>query len=1076
MTEHNGMPMMTESEWLNLFKENRTMKLELSKLFGVTLLKNELVPVTCLDDSVIENGILSVRVKTTHDIKFGFHFHHAIVETGTMEKSMYMTHANVHADTTRDLYGYITKEGNASIYALDLSPTLSGMAAEIKYDIKAAQPTDKKFVLNADRTVQEEGHKAGGHNISVCEKTRKMYVLGGNPAICKIDASGEEFTYDGTFVYDISNLSAPTAVAVMQNEGGVNYTHDSVTITYNRDEQREALGIPDDSLTDVLVLYVDCTGDTYDLVDISNLSDQKRLHSYTIPEGGYYHQAWSTTDKKYVCISDESISQENQFMGSVPVLRMYWSSSESKLQFTHVQSIKTNLPARTHNLYLASNVDRFSIKSKPTDFEDWLYVSMYAAGLQVLSLKYDNEYEEGMFANTESYETRQDPFVYKKVGFCKTIGLDTQFQFRGSWSNYPFFQPAVPASKIPVITSDTGGGSFFCMYREGLENLSYNSYSDSRGITKLHPSGKPSIVNNVATIQRGDDGYTDKDAVLQESGGYGSVNVEFNVRLKTGGTSLVMMNPTGVIAPFDTYLMANLRIKDGVTLDDMDIPVLADTAPEQGEIVYALCGNTVVAARVAKTNSTEYVPYETGTTCNDLEQQKLANTRLGEIVLTGAPALPGDSGKPVLNKKGELVGFINDSDGVGVGVVNMQQLKSFLKATTPPSATSAITGVAGVANNRLQGVTQDNSADLMVVAVNNAGGENNGKLYFTLSGSGTRYFYLKAKNTGYQPQENGSVPEIYAGFYATSIIQMSNNEGGYSDYFTRSFTGAGSTPPMVLKFEMTDEDFAQLVLTEEWSGSYPGNGPRVVFLEDLTAANRVAEDSATTRYAHVYAVGLSDTDRTKVFSGRRDGFGGSFTRHLPQDGDVMTSEINGVTISVISVTDGNLNSITPTWFDSSVDALMYPFVASVPSLSPFFARTAGALETMESYNFNQPLLITGLGLVSAGLVSCRCAGLPISRICSSRGREYLMIDPNYVPAADFGGTISYSSYGPVVVSSIGGVPVDRETAESAMRKVEYQKGTTVNVGLTYVNTDGSLDPEEFYDLPTIPSREGVSWL
>lgn len=850
------------------------------------------------------------------------------------------------------------------------------------------------------------------------------------------------------------------------NDETAPYCHDLVTVTYSRKEQETLLNIPPVDCTDRMVVIFSCTGASYDLIDISDPLNSFVLHSITTEIDGYCHEAWNTSDKRYFCISDEDLPAPHQ--GKIPIIRVYWDSSRSKLQLKHVQTLETNLPSRTHNLYLASNVDPFA--KKRNQFNDWLYISLYSSGLQVYSLKYDKELDM-------TDDTREDPFVFEKVGYCKTNNQMDEYTFTGSWSNYPFWEPAVPANKLHVAVSDVYGGSYVVKPADGIESVKPpTTINNNEFIRRLHPAA--------TTVQTARGGIVNIDKNNMLAGNFQGLTPIQTISFKDGTSLLTPIKTIGVLDDTDVIL-SRIPLEDTYDVSNVLAPRLATSDVQQGDILYVLCGNTIIPSRVLKPVSTDYQRFVNGIKYNEVGSTRLATIRFNDIVVSSLPVVPGDSGNPVFNKDNKLVGFVNNVDMSGsVGITNLVSLKTVMDQTQITSVStepkSTYTGITGMFNNFANG-TPDDPSKLAFAGINNAGGANNGKLYPFVATPGTGWIAINQDYSGYEynPAEEFPYPDLMSD--GITSIMMSIYDDSIDDYTTlyttffwyHSPAATLSMSTKILKCELSDTDFDKLIQSEEFSGPGQNGGPKVFYIKDVTAENKLNDDTNTTRYLLTYPVVTSAGSATDP-----DGYDTvPYSYKLPVASDVLTSE-TGVSISITSVIDGE--KIGPSWFgenDNRHTMFTTPRLKYQPWLGKAHNSIDGILDP-EIYagisNADSPLKLTSITSGSILPLPLRSAGLPIGSTVTHGGKQYLSIDYGYDKIGGVSGISTSGSTVPII-TSIDGVEVDKDTAGPTMRSKLYTDNDTVSVGVTNLASDGTATTSEV-SVPVIPHRYSVSWL
>ncbi len=286
---------------------------------------------------------------------------------------------------------------------------------------------------------------AGSHGMQVFDLTRlravttppvtftpdAVYTGFGSAHNLAIDeTSGFAYAVDsgtcanGLHMIDLSVPASPTFAGCHSADGSI---HDAQCVTYAGPD-------PDHQGKEVCVTAT-LTGDTMDLIDVTNKSATVTLSKNGYPGAITPHQGWFTEDHRYVLFGDES---DESSLG--------WNTTTSVFDVSDLDNpVLTGqhtgpLPAIDHNQYVRGN---------------HTYQANYTIGLRVLEL---TDPANGTLTEVAWFDTRPE-----------SDGV----AFQGAWSVYPFFAScSVVVSDIqrglfvlsPAVLCDCGNG-----VREGSE-------------------------------------------------------------------------------------------------------------------------------------------------------------------------------------------------------------------------------------------------------------------------------------------------------------------------------------------------------------------------------------------------------------------------------------------------------------------------------------------------------------------------------------------------------------------------------------------------------------------------------
>ena len=254
------------------------------------------------------------------------------------------------------------------------------------------------------------------HNIAINEDTGYAYVVGSS------QASG------GLHVVDISNPTSPVFAGNFSADG---YTHDAQVVIYNG---------PDASYVGREVAF--CSNeDTLTIVDVTNKSSMSMISRTGYPQDAYTHQCWLTEDQRYLYLCDEL----DEYNTVTPTRTHIWDLLDLNNPF-YVGYYSGTTTAIDHNIYVKG---------------DFAYLSNYSAGLRVLGIN------------------PNDPTQLTEVAFFDTYVTDSDNDFDGAWSVYPYFESG------SIFINDRQNGLF-------VVRISPLEFSYPNGLPEMvSPSGQP---------------------------------------------------------------------------------------------------------------------------------------------------------------------------------------------------------------------------------------------------------------------------------------------------------------------------------------------------------------------------------------------------------------------------------------------------------------------------------------------------------------------------------------------------------------------------------------------------------
>jgi choice-of-anchor B domain-containing protein len=267
------------------------------------------------------------------------------------------------------------------------------------HGIQVFDLTDLRDVTETPVDFQEAGHYDGvgsTHNIFINEETGFLYAVGFNQ-------NDRACSAGGLHIVDLSDPVNPTFAGCYDEDG---YTHDTQCVIYSGpDSEHQGKEI--------------CFSSNEDTITITDVSDKGApvLISRNNYTGAFYaHQGWLTEDQRYFLANDE-LDELNTGNNTKTRIWDMQDLDNPEIIGTFTHSTK----AIDHNLYVKGNR---------------AYESNYTSGLRVLNL-----------TGIATGELEED-------WFFDTFKSNNSAEFRGTWSNYPFFESGI------VVVSDITNGLF----------------------------------------------------------------------------------------------------------------------------------------------------------------------------------------------------------------------------------------------------------------------------------------------------------------------------------------------------------------------------------------------------------------------------------------------------------------------------------------------------------------------------------------------------------------------------------------------------------------------------------------
>lgn len=290
--------------------------------------------------------------------------------------------------------------------------------------------TRLRNVNNSPVTFDDDAHYDGfgnAHNIVINDDKAYAYAVGTS-------------TYDGgPHIVDIADPLNPSLAG---GYSASKYTHDAQVVTYAG---------PDNEHTDKEI-FIGCNEEEVVIVDVTNPSSPDLISTITYSNTGYPHQGWLTDNQRYFFLGDEL--DELDFGMNTRTLIFDLQDLDNPAQH---QEYFGPTAAIDHNGYFNNNQ---------------FYLSNYTAGIKILDV-----------SNVASQSISE-------IGFFDTYPENSNTEFNGSWSNYPFFESG------NIVVSDIQRG-LFLIKKSGSLGTSVFTQEDF----SIFPNPASSYVNIKSTSQ-----------------------------------------------------------------------------------------------------------------------------------------------------------------------------------------------------------------------------------------------------------------------------------------------------------------------------------------------------------------------------------------------------------------------------------------------------------------------------------------------------------------------------------------------------------------------------------------------
>lgn len=520
-----------------------------------------------------------------------------------------------------------------------------------------------------------------------------------------------------TVVFDIKNDPTHPKFLGASNEF---YVHDGANTTYNREEALRILGYELPEGQETLTLGILAAETAYYLADWTGELDYK-VDEFGANTGifkprvlaqvplsqlevrvGYAHNGWFTTDKRYIVVGDELVDQVQPYgtLGSNSwnnhwVLEPRYNAETGTWTLSSAQHLYGDYPAKVHNNYF--------VNESKDPFEDWMFTGTYKAGLRIDSFTYQPGYpinyskdENGKIVPA-SWENggpggpSSNPFHVVEKGnvvsnpYEPRTGEDPAFT--ATWSCTPFtLELDTPASERLVIFDD-GQNINWGRYQYGNTNPLVPPFDTLNNKIRLLSPTTSRNAGPVGAIGE----KQDRDLTY-----YQYVGASSNLVSKEDGS--LFKSPLYPGLAVNAAIDMDLRILglpssfnlDNYKLPDIEeMPVLAAERPAAGEMVYvmgqadSMIEGMVIAPYVSEVESRSQLFQDNESPVNRASKHQINEFIRKSEMLISIPAAPGFSGKPVFNKKGEIVGIIRDQNVHGdiVGVIASDVIKGVVAKT-----------------------------------------------------------------------------------------------------------------------------------------------------------------------------------------------------------------------------------------------------------------------------------------------------------------------------------------------------------------------------------------------------------
>lgn len=888
-------------------------------------------------------------------------------------------HAFVVAGVIRHAYAYLTHELPGDLQVVDLNPLIGSSSSQAVllnsyYNEITPVGTDLP-VFPANNTWYFDG----AHNLYVDQVGGHLYVCGNRK-------------HGGVLVFDLrANPRNLTLKAVIRppvsTYASRSYSHDFVVQWYTRQEQIDLLGIPSNVANELLGVGFGSDESEYDLFNVTFLSEPvsqfpsngadtsaiglipqvinmtsagKLLDARQLREGGgYYHQAWFSSDKRFVFISDEGQPQGRAFDARLPVFKIVWH--RGSLRMMEQQPLRSPYPVNVHNIYAHDNrrvrpqwiggcaepqrtdhrrhisqaqelttvpeglrasggfIDDDSCLYEPNaylaaqPFEDIITASLYAAGMQAFRVRHRAGYD---LSSTEEFGR---PFEWELIG---EVAATKSFQgrFGGEWSNYAFGGFETPAADKLI---GANGRDSYRVVRL-VPFLTGNNQFRSSSVDSLIPEFH--LLASTATPVAG-------STAAPHLGYYNGAQPED----QDGIQNIDLVPPTFLKTLFYRDIHGNWR-SSLITLSSMDAlhdvamwivtltspanpPFAPSIAPIGSDIsqLFAYAGDRITEVRDARVQS-DYLRMQHQFNLrvrpgDSVQSTGVWSTRLSEIVTGGhVPVKQGDSGAPLLDGQGRLVGILRDKQDMTAGYIDLRNFRH----STPgafPTIKARYDGFWGTWNARDAGIAEDPDLKVYVLAVN----ERTGRLHSCMSASASPYHFSTVLAAGDTIQVETGQPQFLAAPFGFVDLKLATFGGSVFSTAVTNLqavhllgTAAGGfrcggcllpvtgNVPALLKYEIL-------------SGTFAGGGPKIVYLGS-NGTRVIGGIQYWMIYFELIAQGPDVPGEPQ--------YGGLFTQsptyptrpqiHPPTGGNVLTSDETRISLTVApSYVQTNVNC--PEW-------------------------------------------------------------------------------------------------------------------------------------------------------------------
>ena len=258
------------------------------------------------------------------------------------------------------------------------------------FDLNELLDVENPPVLFEPTNMINDIGSGSAHNIVIDEYNEMIFVVG---------ARGNGGCSGGLIYFDVSDPMNPGPKKCFSADG---YTHDAQCIVYQG---------PDSAHIGKQICF-NSNEDTKTIVDVTDRDNPVQLSRTGYPNRAYTHQGWVTDDHRYLLFNDE-LDERN----IISTIHTHIFDIQDLDQPIYLGYHKHNLTAIDHNMYIKGQ---------------YVYQSNYEAGLRIL--------DHSLLPSDSLIE----------VAFLDTYPSQTTKNFRGTWSNYPYF----PSGHIAVSNLD----------------------------------------------------------------------------------------------------------------------------------------------------------------------------------------------------------------------------------------------------------------------------------------------------------------------------------------------------------------------------------------------------------------------------------------------------------------------------------------------------------------------------------------------------------------------------------------------------------------------------------------------